>query len=401
MALIVACDRPVGGGYVLARTDAGILLLRGGLPGETVEARVEQRRKGIGIGRVSRVLDPSPHRIDPPCPVYGECGGCHLQHASYDFQLAMKREALRDVLRRIGGTVAPPGEVAPSPPFGYRHRGQFKVAPGAIGFFREGTNEVVPVARCPLMIDRIDVVYAAARALADTPGLREVRIASDGARCIAALRSVPRDARIAARMSDGGATGIVFSDGGSGDADLVFPLGPLSYRVSAGGFFQGNWAMNLRLVRRVAELAAERAGGRLLDLYAGAGNFALPLAEAASEVVAVEENPRACEDLRRNVEANGRANVRAVRSRIEAYRPAGRFDVVLLDPPREGLTNDAFRLVRGTAAGLLLYVSCNPATLARDLRKLAPSHVLRSIEPFDFFPQTHHVETLAVLTARE
>jgi 23S rRNA (uracil1939-C5)-methyltransferase len=158
--------------------------------------------------------------------------------------------------------------------------------------------------------------------------------------------------------------------------------------------------MNLALVGRVASLLGGVREGRVLDLYAGAGNFALPLARRCGEVVAVEGEPRAFADLRRNVRGSALPNVRAVKSRVEAYRPVGRFDAVVLDPPRSGLSPKALSLVRGIAAGRVLYVSCNPSTLARDVRSLSDRYDLAELSMHDFFPNTHHVEALAALTAR-
>jgi len=161
--------------------------------------------------------------------------------------------------------------------------------------------------------------------------------------------------------------------------------------------------MNQAMVRRIGAILGDLgafAGARLLDLYAGAGNFALPLAAKVREVVAVEGEARSFRELRGNVRENALGNVRIVRSSVETFRPDGRFDAMILDPPRAGLSERSLARVREVAAGKVFYVSCNPATLARDVRSLSDRYDLASLEMHDFFPNTHHVEALAVLSAR-
>jgi len=390
----------VHGGYALARVPGtGVLFVRGALPGEEVRVRIGDRKRDYAFGEAVEILSPSPHRVDPPCEVFGTCGGCQLQHAEYPYQIAMKRDILREAFRRIAGMDVDP-EVAPAgAPFGYRYRGQFKTDGEAIGFFAERSRRLVPVSRCPLMVDAINRALPSLRGLGGIAPAGEIHLASDGARVAAWLPGIRFDPRIAGRAG-GALRGIVFEDRTWGEGTVTLPLDGLSYSVSPRSFFQANWRGNLALVGRLASLLGAPGGGRVLDLYAGAGNFALPLARRCGEVVAVEGEPRAFSDLRRNVQGNALPNVRAVKSRVEAYRPGGRFDAVVLDPPRSGLSPKALSLVRGTTAGRILYVSCNPSTLARDVRVLSDRYDLASLAMHDFFPNTHHVEALAVLSAR-
>jgi 23S rRNA (uracil1939-C5)-methyltransferase len=198
-------------------------------------------------------------------------------------------------------------------------------------------------------------------------------------------------------------SGARFEDRSWGEERITLPLDGITYSVSPRGFFQANWQMNRAMVRRVGAILGDlgvSSGARLLDLYAGAGNFALPLAAKVREVVAVEGEARSFKELRRNVTDNGIGNVRIVRSSVETYRPEGRFDALVLDPPRAGLSERSLSRVREIAAGKIFYVSCNPSTLARDVRSLSDRYDLASLEMHDFFPNTHHVEALAVLLAR-
>jgi 23S rRNA (uracil1939-C5)-methyltransferase len=398
--LRVTTVSPVYGGYALARVEGtGVLFVRGALPGEEVRVRVGERKRDYAFAGAVEILSPSPHRVEPPCEVFGTCGGCQIQHASYPYQLEMKRDILREAFRRIGGMDVAPGIAAAGDPFGYRYRGQFKTDGEAIGFFAERSRRLVPVSKCPLMVDPINRALPSLRGLGGIAPVGEIHLASDGARVAAWLPGVRFDPRIAGRAGEA-LRGIVFEDRDWGEGTVTLPLDGLPYSVSPRSFFQANWRMNLALVGRVASLLGGVREGRVLDLYAGAGNFALPLARRCGEVVAVEGEPRAFADLRRNVRENGLGNVRAVKSRVEAYRPVGRFDAVVLDPPRSGLSPKALSLVRGVAAGTVLYVSCNPSTLARDVRALSGRYELAALEMHDFFPNTHHVEALAALSAR-
>ncbi len=398
---IVTTLSPVYGGFALARTeDLGILFIRGALPGEEVEVRLGERKKDYAFADTIRVLSPSPYRVDPPCVYFGECGGCQLQHAAYLYQVEMKRGVLEEAFRRIGRTDVVPALAPLGPQFGYRFRGQFKTDGEGIGFFAERSRRLVAVSRCPLMVGRITVALTMLRGLGRiVPGISEVQVATDGAEAVAWFPGVRFDRRIVDRLR-GFLSGARFEDRSWGKERITLDLEGLSYSVSTGNFFQANWRMNLTLVRRILELVKESPSGRLLDLYAGGGNFALPLSSRFGEVVAVEEDAGSFADLRRNLRRNGIGNVRAVRSRVERFRPEGKYDVLILDPPRAGLSARALSLVKGVGAGAVCYVSCNPSTLARDVAGLADRYDLRLLQMFDFFPNTHHVEALAVLLAR-
>ena len=402
--MTVTTGRPVYGGYVLARPEGmGVLFVRWALPGEVVSVRLVGRKREYAFAEAVEILSPSPRRVDPPCVVFGECGGCQLQHADYPYQLEMKREILREAFRRIGKTDVAPGTAPPSKPFGYRYRGRFRVDGEEVGFHASRSHRLVPVSRCPLMIDAINAVLPGLRGLGRFAKVSEVQVASDGIRASASLPGVPFGKGVVEHLAGrtgGVLSGARFEDRSWGEERITLPLDGISYSVSPGGFFQANWRMNQAMVRRIGAILGESAGARLLDLYAGAGNFALPLAAKVREVVAVEGEARVFEELRGNVRRNALGNVRIVRSSVETYRPDGRFDALVLDPPRAGLSERALAGVRRIAAGHVLYVSCNPATLARDVRSLSDRYDLSLLEMHDFFPNTHHVEALAVLTIR-
>ena len=403
--MTVTAGPPVHGGYVLARPEGmGVLFVRRALPGEVVSVRIVERKRGYAFAETVEVLSPSSRRVAPPCEVFGECGGCQLQHADYPYQLEMKREILREAFRRIGKTDVSP-EIAPTgEPFGYRYRGRFRVDGEKVGFNGERSHRLVPVSRCPLMIGAINAVLPGLRGLGRFANVPEVQVASDGVRASAFFPGVPYEKEMVEHLAGrtgGVLAGARFEDRSWGEERITLPLDGISYSVSPRGFFQANWRMNQAMVRRIGSLQVESAGARLLDLYAGAGNFALPLAAKVREVVAVEGEARSFRELRGNVRENALGNVRIVRSSVEAFRPGGRFDALVLDPPRAGLSERSLTRVREIAAAeKVFYVSCDPATLARDVRSLSDRYDLASLEMHDFFPNTHHVEALAVLTMR-
>jgi 23S rRNA (uracil1939-C5)-methyltransferase len=398
---------PVYGGYVIYR-DGGVVFIKGAIPGELVEVSVDEKKKDYSVASVAQVIEPSSHRRTPPCSVFGICGGCHLQFISYDRQVSMKEEILVDALRRIGGI-----EIHLLPPmthteFRYRRRGRFMVSrSGEIGFYREGTREVVPVEECPLMVDGINTALRHIRTI-DSRGLKEIQILS-GDTLSLLVKGETREA-VAQEILDLGISGIAFETGDSLGKDYInLNLDGLTYSVTNWSFFQANWDLNLRVVNAVVEGLLPLENKRVLDLYSGAGNFALPLSIHAEEVIAVEENPYAVEDGRRNSALNGRKNCHFIQGRVEQAiegKPGSRasrqlkdkgFHAVILDPPRTGLTRRSLHRIIELGTERIVYVSCNPATLSRDLGEMKGHYSLESLRLVDFFPNTYHIEALAFL----
>lgn len=388
------------GGFTIAR-DEKVILVKGAVPGEVVEVDIIEKKKDYSIARVVNVIEPSEHRIEPMCPVFGVCGGCQLQFISYEKQIMMKDEVLRDSLSRIGGV-----ETEPSPPLvgaqkNYRHRAQFKVSrEGEIGFFREYSRTVVPFRNCPLLVDELNRLFLSIREKADIRGLREIHIAS-GDSSVVLLIGKDHDISAWQIYRDIGFNGVAFNDVFLSEPHFAdFDLNGLKYTVSPWTFLQSHWGLNRKLVEEVIAALSPLEGKRVLDLYAGAGNFSIPLAVHAGEVVAVEENTCAVQDGMRNLKLNKIRNCKFVRSTAETYSIKDRFDVIILDPPRPGLTSGVVRNILNAPADRIVYISCNPATLARDLKKLKDKYEVTSVRQVDFFPQTFHIEAIAFLQIR-
>jgi len=406
-SLILKAETPVYGGYVLGR-DGRIIFIRGAIPGELVEVSVEERKRDYSVASVRNVIEPSPSRREPPCRIFGICGGCQLQFMEYEKQVSVKEEILLDAMRRIGDVEVTLMPSLAAQEFGYRHRGQFKVsAEGAVGFYREGTREVIPVEHCPLMAPEINGML---RTLgnADLRGVKEISMSSGDTLAILVKGAMADEA--AQALFDSGLSGIAFEDGDSLGKDYItLDLNGLKYSVTPWSFFQSHWSLNRVVVETVVRELSPLENKRILDLYAGAGNFSLLLALQAMEIVAVEENSSAVEDGRRNVMLNGVRNCTFVNLSVEKILESRKkhqaeklfgethYGIIILDPPRTGLTSECLRRIMETRSERIVYISCNPATLARDVKKMRGKYDIESIRMVDFFPNTYHIEALVFL----
>jgi len=406
MSQIIKAQSPVYGGYVIARDSrsgsqpGGVIFIKGAIPDEVVEVSISEKKRDYSIGAVTNVIEPSPYRIKPPCPVFGACGGCHFQFISYDRQVSMKEEILLDSVSRIGKMEAQLSPALTDRNYNYRYRGQFKVSrEGKTGFYKEGTREVIPIEECPLMIKEINLIVRELnnRKLSE---IKDIHI-SCGDAANALIKSKLSAEDVEEIMSGAGFSGIAFENGESTGRDYIkLDLNGLQYTVTPWSFFQAHWELNKKAVELIVNELQPLEGLKVLDLYAGAGNFSLPLAAHASQVVAVEENRHAIEDGQRNVKLNNIKNCKFINSSAEKYRIHEKFDIVLLDPPRPGLTGDAMKKVMDLSPKKIVYISCNPATLARDIKKFSERYNVDSLRMIDFFPNTYHVEALAFMSLR-
>ena len=397
------------------------------MPGERIDAEIRQDKPGFARGTVTSLIEASPDRVEAACPYFHRCGGCQYQHISYETQLQCKASILRETLQRIARVELPVElKLHRSPPLGYRNRTRLRVrtAPEfALGYYRFGSHELMPVkecpissplisttmaqlieiqgARCPSTVEEIELfadagdqrllVWAFSHRGADRPQLPRW---AEGL-----IQQVPAISGItffsARHRSEGDAPGGLKPIARVGAAELFYETGRARYRVSAGAFFQ----VNRHLVDDLVSTVTGNAGGELaLDLYAGVGLFSIPLARIFDHTFAVEASPIS----HANLVQNAPANVKAVRAQSEDYlqrRPSReRPDLVILDPPRAGLGKTVTRSLVELGAPRIRYVSCDPATLGRDLAPLlAAGYRIEEAHLFDLFPQTFHIETVILL----
>lgn len=391
----VTIDKLVYGGSGLARTEGRVVLAPFVLPGETVRVTPTAERPGMVQAAVNEIVHESEHRTDPPCPYFYRCGGCHYQHARYEFQVEQKRAIVEETLRRLG-KVEPPGDISiiTGEPWGYRNRTQFHIEGGRLGYFGFGTHDLVAVERCPISSPKInDALSALTHMIRDKRWprfVRSVELFTNEQQVQVNVRESERP--VARRFFDWCAEAIP----GFAPDFIEYRAGAETYRVGRNSFFQVNRFLTERLVERALEGAE---GQSALDLYAGVGLFSLPLARRFAQVDAVESGGGAVRDLEFNAQRAGVA-VTAHRSSAESFLDSlsQTPDLVLADPPRAGLGKVAVRALLRLKPPRIAIVSCDPSTLARDLAVLtAGGYRLKRLTLVDLFPQTFHIETIVNL----
>lgn len=398
-------------GEGVARHAGRVVFIPGALPGESVLAEIVEDRKNFLRARLLAVRTAAPERVLPPCPYHlragaePACGGCQLQHLAYPAQLAFKQAQVAEQLQRAGGFAAPPVRpILPAPaPFGYRNQIQLAPAPdGRLGFRAAGAETVVPVQSC----------HIAAPALADLLGRITLEAALPLERLT--LRAGADDELIVVEAAEDApeleldlpvSAALLRPDGASlalaGRDYVVEVVRGRPFQISAGAFFQVNTAMAEQLVELVLAAVDLQGGETVLDVYCGVGLFTAFLAPRAGRVIGIEAYELAVEDAAVNLDEF--ENVEIYAAPAEAVLPSleATVDAVVVDPPRAGLAPAAAEALLRLGAPRLVYVACDPATFARDARRLATGgYTLESVQPLDMFPQTHHVESVARFTRR-
>lgn len=388
---------------------------------EEVEADLVEQRPGFARGRLAQMIEASPDRVEPGCRYFRSCGGCHYQHSNYAHQLAIKSAILRETLLRTAKIeLADQIQVHPSPEWNYRNRSRLKVQTVpefALGYYKFRSHELLPVEQCPIsspLINRaITAIWAWGRSTNIPKELKEIEIFAnhdDSALLLEAYCGHSTSAAQAQQIANDLARAMPETPGvavfeqlppnqirepkrlaNSGAAELLYHTELLKYRVSAGAFFQ----VNRFLINELTEVVTSRASGKLaLDLYAGVGLFSSALARSFAQVIAVESSQTSHGDLRHN----SPPEVKAVRATTEQYleQASGiRPDLVVADPPRGGLGENVVRSLAKLGAPRITYVSCDPSTLARDLRGLLGlGYRIEGVHSIDLFPQTFHIESV-------
>jgi len=396
------------GGAALARVDGRVVFVEGAIPGETVEAEVTHRRKDFWRAQATAVLDPAATRIEPPCPYFkAGCGGCQLQYVAYPEQLAQKRQVLHRQLQRADLEV-PIDRIdvlGMDDPWRYRLRGEFHVLRRAgvvsLGFYRKHTYQTLPIDACLIHVEAIErALPAFARAAEDAAAARVTALQFTWAPGTSDLLWAPyppgsADPGFGARAA-GWIPELNLNDDSIGMDDAG-----RHFRVRPEAFVQVNARQRNVLYDRAVAFSQLSAGDRVVDAYAGIGMLTARLAERSADVIAVEESPYAVRLGELNMQLNGCGNVRYRRGRVEETLSQidGSVDVLVLDPPRAGCAEAAVEAMANLRAERIVYVSCDPATLARDVNRFctAGRYTLVEVALVDMFPQTYHIEAVAKL----
>jgi 23S rRNA (uracil1939-C5)-methyltransferase len=432
--LTLAIESLAFGGDAVSHADDGrTIFVSGAVPGDLVAAEVVEDHGRFLRARILEVLEASEERRTPPCPYFGECGGCQWQNVSHSCQVDSKRRAVVDALTRIGGIEDPSvlDVIVAGQAYGYRNRTELTADSDArgglvLGFAAAGTDRTVPVDRCMLMPERVrahpkalagalrylsrgrslDLLRVAIRSAANTSDVSVDLWAQTGpfprsaaARTLASAARFDTLTRVLVKgpVKARDVSGIEVL---AGKGHLRERIAGFDFRVSAPSFFQVNTAVAERMVALVLEETGVSDHEVVLDVYAGVGTFTLPLAAASGEVIAIESSGHAIRDLRANLETADLDAEIAPGDAARTLADVGGADLAVVDPPRGGLAPDALEALASCCPRRIVYVSCDPTTLARDAARLrARGYGFVRATPVDMFPQTYHVETVAVFDA--
>ena len=419
--LRLSIEKLVYGGYGLARHRDKVVLVRFSAPRELVDAEILQDKKDYAEAVVKNVVLPSNSRREAPCPYFGICGGCQLQHIDYNAQVESKESVLLETLRKIGGIENAPLEesIQSGQEFGYRVRVQFKVKNGRLGFFRWDEHEVVDIDHCPVAHPRINELIGPLRECAQhIRELQEIHVTyspTEDKFLVKFVTPTEVDRDFLNNLKEDCLPADVVGVGDYsrlrtilnrrfwiGKEYLFMNTGRWKYRVSADSFFQVNWTLWDRFITAVSDVEPFRKG---IDLYCGVGFFTIPLSERGNFIEGSDSSPSAVNDAEYNAKLNNRDNV--VFMRADAYRHLKSrggevLDLVVVDPPRSGLEKNELELLVKNKPERIIYVSCNPSTLARDLKPLIKNgYRLEKVRLVDMFPQTYHIESVSYLRVQE
>jgi 23S rRNA (uracil1939-C5)-methyltransferase len=399
------------GGSALGRHGGQVIFVPYAIPGETVRVELIESHTRWARARLIEVVEPSPHRVEAPCPYFGpeKCGGCQFQHIAYEAQAKSKQEVVADQLWRVGGLSEVPVEdiIAAAEPWGYRNHAQFHLTPeGRLGFLSADTHDIIPVEACLILDPLLDDLWAALDM--EWPQLFRLSLrcgSATGDRM--AIFELDHYEDFDIEVDFPVSCVILLADGEvvvlMGSAHLVDHVAGRDFRISAGSFFQVNTAGAEALIELVRSSLAPSGDEVLVDLYCGVGLFGLSLAPQVRRVIGIELDANAASDFIHNAQDTDTVEVELLEGKAQAAlsRLDETVELLVLDPPRSGAGKEVVKEIARLGPRRIAYVSCDPATLARDARYLAErGYALREVQPVDLFPQTYHIEVVATF-ARE
>jgi len=369
-------------GHGVARHDGLVIFVEGALPGDVVTAEVFKSKKSFANARVNEIIEPSPHRVSPPCAVAGVCGGCQLQHCDYSAQLNFKRQIVVSALERIGGIKNPPVAevIGMENPWNYRNKGRFFAKNGHIGMYERNSRKFVKTPSC--LIAHQNIIDA-----------------------VAALQGNVQDGEVMVRASFFEDEIIVTHNGKliSSTGKIKERIGDITYQLSAKSFFQVNPVQTQILYNIALQMAKLDGAQAIMDAHVGCGGVMLQAAKLAKSVVGVDIEPSAVKDAQFNAKLNGIDNAEFICGPCEnvipelltkGYKP----DIIFLDPPRKGCEQTLLEAIVANEIPRVIYISCDPATLARDVKYLTQEgYALEAVQPVDMFPMTSKIELCCLL----
>jgi 23S rRNA (uracil1939-C5)-methyltransferase len=440
-------DNLAHGGECVGHLGRLAIFVQGGIPGERVRVKINMSKKNFARGEILEVLSAAQGRVEPACPVYADCGGCQLQHIDYQLQLRLKREMTEDLLQRVGklNEIMVKPVIGSDYPLRYRNKAQFPLTVDkngkiAAGFFRQGTHEVVVQKDCSLQHPLINRILRETLSILNkyqltvyreknNQGLLRHLVIRTGVCTNQSLlvivtgeSSFPDREEIATQLMqripelkgvlhniNPDSTNVILGKKTEilkGQDFYLDYIANIKYAISYSSFFQVNTLQTEILYNVIRQNAALTGQEVVLDAYCGIGSIAIYLAKMANRVLGIEEYAKAIEDANRNACLNNIGNSTFITGRVEDIYPelvkqGIIIDLLILDPPRKGLSGNVIETILENKPERLIYVSCNPATLARDLAILQNEYIISTIQPVDMFPQTYHVETIVALYKKD
>jgi len=374
--------------------DGKSVFIKGALPDEVVLVDVVEDKKNYLIAETKKVLEQCSARVIPFCNFFNNCGGCHYQYIAYDKQIEIKEAILLDCLNRIAHLDFELSEPIFGTPIRYRIKAIFKKNNDKIGFYRAKTRDIVDIDDCLIVKEEIIDGKKFAKEITKEITEAEIEIVS----FLDTIISIKSNSGVVKSYLLDNKKETYKPSSLKNNKYIELQLLNLQYMVSPFSFFQTNWKLNNIVVKQIIETLDFR-GKDLIDLYAGSGNFCLPLSKYVKSVIAYEEDKNAFRSALINAKINKIDNCRFVHSRVEDIKIDKRPDVLIINPPRTGITNRAMENIIKLKAKEVIYMSCDPSTFARDIGKLKKFYHIESIRLIDFFPQTFHIESLATMKA--
>ncbi len=409
-------EKLIYSGYGLARTQDKVVFVNGGVPGDEIEAKITEEKKSYNYAEITEIAKPSKYRVEPDCEYFGKCGGCQWQHVDYGYQLKSKEAILKESLEKIAGITDLQIEPIVASPNKYNYRARATIHAGTvkgkhiIGFKEEKSHELVPIDHCEIcspvisqLIKKISKFLAKYQSKSLPIDMMYILDSAD----IPALSLSPKKNSsedeviklyyyLKERIQ-----GVDISVDNIDENTANLEVSRLEYITSASVFSQANPQINELLIKTLIDWADLNKDHNVLDLYCGYGNFSLPLAKKAKFVLSIDNNKKAIKYAIKNAKKNHIRNCHFedwnVNKYLKRHKPTEKQELVVLDPPRNG-AKEIIKSIIDISPNKILYVSCNPTTLARDLKELTGAgYKLKKVQPFDMFPQSFHVESLSLL----
>jgi len=409
-------EKLIYGGYGLARTGDKVVFVRGGVPGDEVDAEVTEEKKSFDIAYINNIIEPSKHRVDPQCEYFGKCGGCQWQNIDYQYQLKAKEQILKESIQKIAGIndfVIEP--IVPSQnKYNYRNRVTLHLdtvkGKHILGFKEEKSHQLVSIEQCPISSDNISQLVQKISKLItgyDAKKLPFEKIFISDIGKIPALSLSPKKNSSESEVNSlfyklkERIQGIDISIDNKEEKSFEFKVLGLKFISSPSVFAQANSIINEQLIKTLIKWADLKKNENVMDLYCGYGNFSLNIARKVKQVLSIDNNKKAIKFAIKNAKLNSIRNCIFedwdVKKYLQRHKPKENQDLVILDPPRTG-AKEIIKSIINISPKKILYISCNPTTLARDLKDLIKAgYNLKKIQPFDMFPQTFHIESLSLL----